>query len=61
MQPGQAITETTSEDKAMSLSTVLLASYLSYKLGAYNAKCPGQAWRWLRENSARVWVWMQTH
>jgi hypothetical protein len=32
-----------------------------YKLGAYNARCPGEAWRLLRENSARVWAWMQTH
>ena len=45
----------------MSLSTVLLASYFSYKLGAYNAQHPGEVWRWLRENSARAWTWMQTH
>jgi hypothetical protein len=45
----------------MSLSTMLLASYLSYKFGAYNAQHPGKAWDWLREHSARAWVWMQTH
>jgi hypothetical protein len=45
----------------MSFGTVLLASYLSYKLGAFNATRPGEAWRLLREKSVKVWAWMQTH
>jgi hypothetical protein len=45
----------------MSFGTVVLASYLSYRPGVINATRPGEAWRLLRQNSARVWTWMQTH
>jgi hypothetical protein len=44
----------------MSLGNLFLLGVCigAYKLGAYNATYPGQAWRTMRILAARIWSWM---